>query len=81
MHAHDPQWEPHVIEENGPPSHHYDRWQGWTSDDPRWQVLVLDTTLWTEQQTIDALIDWVQLARTKPALLSPATRWWKADHR
>jgi hypothetical protein len=81
MHARDPQWEPQVIEENGPPSHHYHRWRGWTSDDPRWQVLVLDTTEWTEQQTIDALIDWAKLARTKPALLSPTTRWWEADHR
>jgi hypothetical protein len=75
MHAHDPQWEPHVIVHNGPPTHRYDRWQGWTRHDPRWQVLVLDTTALTRDQTTHALIDWIEEARSTPALLSAATGW------
>jgi hypothetical protein len=80
MHAYDPQWEAQVIEHNGPSTHRYDRWRGWTSADPRWRVLVIDTTQFTEQQTVHTLIDWVQITRTSPALLSPATRWWDAAH-
>jgi hypothetical protein len=76
MHAHDPQWEPRVVDQNGPPSHRYERWRGWASADPRWQVLVLDTTQWSEQQTIQALVEWIQHEQAKPSLLSPATCWW-----
>jgi hypothetical protein len=75
MHARDPRWEPHVIDRNGPSNHRYDRWRGWRHDDPRWQVVVLDTTLLTVEQSVQILIDWVQVARTKPSLLSPDTRW------
>jgi hypothetical protein len=75
MHAHDPQWEPHVIESNGPSTHRYERWRGWAQHDPRWQVFVLDTTQLTEQQTLDVLIGWVQTTRARPAPLSPTTGW------
>ena len=80
MHARDPQWEPHVIEQNGLPTFRYDRWHGWASSDPRWQVLILDTTQWSEQQTIQALVEWIQREETRSSLLSPATRWWDVAH-
>jgi hypothetical protein len=57
---------------------HYDRWRGWTSADPRWQVELLDTTQWAEQQTLQALNDWVQRTQGHPSLLSPTTRWWES---
>ena len=75
MHARDPRWESHVIDRNGAPTHRYDRWRGWRHDDPRWQVVLLDTTLLTVEQSIQLLVDWVQVVRMKPILLSPDTRW------
>ena len=75
-HARDPRWQPQVVDRNGPPTHRYDRWRTWTDDDPRWQVYVLDTSALTPSQTLPMLLEWVQLTRTKPALLSPGTRWW-----
>jgi hypothetical protein len=77
-HARDPRWLPHVVDKNGPPTHRYDRWRDWTSDDPRWRVFVLDTSELTVQQTLPILIEWIQVTRFKPALLSPATKWWDA---
>ena len=77
-HAREPRWQPHVIDRNGPAAHRYDRWRSWTSDDPRWQVYVLDTSDPTVPRTLPILVEWVQLARMKPALLSPATGWWDA---
>jgi hypothetical protein len=76
MHAWDPQWEPHVIDTNGPATHRYDRWCGWSQQDPRWQVYVLDTTTLTEDQTVERLIDWIYDARAQPPLLSATTHWW-----
>jgi hypothetical protein len=66
------------VNHNGPPTHRYDRWRTWTGDDPRWQVFVLDTSELTARQTLPILVEWVQVTRTKPALLSPTTRWWDA---
>jgi hypothetical protein len=63
MHAREPQWEPHVIDGNGPASHRYDRWRGWSNDDPRWQVFILDTTGLTVDQTLAELVDWLQRLR------------------
>lgn len=77
-HARDPRWQPHVIDSNGPAAHRYDRWRTWTGDDLRWQVHVLDTSDLTVSQTLPIVVEWVQLARMRPALLSPATRWWDA---
>lgn len=77
-HARDPQWLPHVIDRNGPATHRYDRWRTWTRGDPRWHVYVLDTTRLTVPRTLPILLEWVQLTRAKPSLLSPSARWWEA---
>jgi hypothetical protein len=77
MHARESQWEPRVIEGNGPATHRYDRWRGWAQDDPRWQIFILDTTLLTVKQTLEPLLGWVQRERARSSLLSPATRWWE----
>jgi hypothetical protein len=78
-HARDPRWPPGVIDHNGPPTHRYDRWRTWSSDDPRWRVYVLDTSELTVAQTLPILIEWVQLARARPSLLNPTTGWWDAS--
>jgi hypothetical protein len=74
-HAVDPGWEPHVIDRNGPPTHRYDRWRSWERGDPRWQVLVLDTTDVSVEATLSRLVDWVRDARLTPSPLALGTRW------
>jgi hypothetical protein len=78
MHAGDPGWEPHVITHASPFPQHLDRWCHWTRGDPRWQVAWVDTTLLGVAESVQRVQDWIIAARTRPAVLSPATRWWAA---
>jgi hypothetical protein len=77
MHAWDPQWEPHVIDGNGPPTHAYGRWKPWTQDDERWRVTAIDTTEASIAKTVDMVAAWVEEERNRLPQLSAKTRWWE----
>jgi hypothetical protein len=76
VHAWDPQWEPHVINGNGPDTHRYERWLNWAQDDERWRVEVLDTTEASIEQALEMIAEWVKFERARASLLSPKTKWW-----
>lgn len=76
VHAWDPQWEPHVINGNGPGTHRYERWLNWAQGDERWRVKVLDTTEASVEQTLEMVAEWVTREKARNSLLSPKTRWW-----
>jgi hypothetical protein len=76
MHAYDPQWEPQVITQASPFPQLVARWRDWTRDDPRWQVLCMDTTSWTVADTVRYVQNWIVAIGTKPAVLTPTTNWW-----
>lgn len=77
VHAWDPQWEPHVIDGNGPPSHAYERWKRWTQDDERWRVTVIDTTNARVAETVDKVAAWIEEERVRIPWLSCSSRWWE----
>ncbi len=77
MHAWDPQWEPHVIEGNGPSTHSYQCWRRWLQTDPRWRVTVIDTTDLSVDQVLDRMAAWVSEERARVPLLSADSHWWE----
>jgi hypothetical protein len=77
MHAWDPQWEQHVIIENGPPEHSYACWRHWKQTDERWQVSVLDTTNADIERMLDRVVVWVKTEKEKAPLLTAETKWWE----
>jgi hypothetical protein len=77
MHAWDPQWEPHVIDGNGPPTHDYERWKRWAQDDERWRVTVIDTTDASVAETADLVAAWLEAERLRIPQLSSRTGWWE----
>lgn len=77
MHAWDPQWEQHVIIENGPPEHSYACWSHWKQTDERWQVSVLDTTNADIERMLDRVVVWVKTEKEKALLLTAETKWWE----
>jgi len=76
MHAIDPQWEQRVLREASRAHYHWERWTGWTREDPRWQVELIDTTAQEVSETVDAVAAWIQRARTLGTPLSRAVAWW-----
>jgi hypothetical protein len=44
MHAIDPQWRQDVIRDGCWEQLCWERWIGWTADDPRWKVRIIDTS-------------------------------------
>ena len=77
MHAWDSQWEPHVIDGNGPPNHAYERWKRWTQADERWRVTVIDTTEASLAETVEMVVSWIDAEQNRLPLLSSRTRWWE----
>ncbi|MGZ0150382.1 hypothetical protein ACXJJ3_25215 [Kribbella sp. WER1] len=63
-HAEDPRHQPEVIINNGWPHMTWDRWTGWTKDDPRWHTHRLDTTDRPLTQSVNDLEQWITDQRT-----------------
>ncbi len=76
MHAHDPQWEQHVVFSRAGPEYDYTAWTHWQRGDPRWRVLVIDTTSASAEEVIDRVATWVREEQHAQSLLTPATTWW-----
>lgn len=59
MHAADPQWQPDLIRAPGRAEYRWDRWEQWRRGDPRWSPWMLDTTMLTLAETVEALAWWI----------------------
>jgi hypothetical protein len=60
MHAHDPQWHPDVITEQGAPEMCWERWLGRQAGDPRWRVTSIDTSGSSLEATVDGIVMWIR---------------------
>jgi hypothetical protein len=62
-HAADPRHHPEILTTNGWAEMAWDRWAGWTADDPRWAVTVIDTTDRTPARSATEVRRWAEAAR------------------
>lgn len=62
-HAEDPRYRPEVIVDGSWPEMAWDRWSGWTRQDPRWDTYLLDTTGRSVAQSVDDLERWLLTQR------------------
>jgi len=67
VHAADPGWRPDVVRDGSAPGMRWERWEGWRRGDPRWQVMVIDTTPLTVAEVAGQIARWVQRARAPGA--------------
>ncbi|MCX2951108.1 hypothetical protein [Lentzea sp. NEAU-D7] len=86
-HATNPRHLPGAVVDDGWPDMAWDRWTGWTADDPRWCTHLLDTTDRSVSESADQVEQWV--VQQRDALRSerlPLSRGWsdpaaaRADH-
>ena len=77
IHARDPQFEQHVLVDNNDDSTVSSRWTDWTSADPRWKVLICDTTDNDLATTIDVVADWVLRVRREGTPIMRNRIWWE----
>ena len=59
LHAMDPQWRPDVIQRQSAAGMQWARWATWQRGAPRWQVWVLDTTLFSPEEVAERIASWV----------------------
>jgi hypothetical protein len=78
MHARDPQWEQRVLVDRESSRSGWSRWTGWIRDDPRWKVLIHDSSGEDVETTIQAVTVWVQSVRKDGPPLRRVDEWWKA---
>lgn len=62
-HAEDPRYRPEVIINGSWPDMAWDRWSGWTKQDPRWDTYLLDTTGRSIAQSVADLERWLMKQR------------------
>lgn len=77
-HAADPQCRQHVIRQGGWERMRWQRWQHWTRDDRRWDVVTLDTSIARIDETVEQLAHWIAERRSshREGKLALAGRWW-----
>ena len=79
LHADDPAHLPDVITTNATAGMQWDRWRGWTRDEPRRAVTRIDTTGRTVSESAQALRTWVEHTRASCADDSlPLLRGWSS---
>lgn len=77
-HARDPQHMQHVLISGGLDGMHWERWTGLTAGDPRWGMVVIDTTLLDQAAAGHAVRQWIDDVRTGRApVFGP--RWWMQE--
>jgi hypothetical protein len=59
-HALDPSHMPHVIRVASPVDMRWERWSGWTADDPRWSFEIIDTDAPTREQVAARVVAWAR---------------------
>ena len=77
LHARDPRFEQRVMLDRAGDESVWTRWTGWTADDPRWDVLILDTTNVELESTIQRVTGWIERVRAEGAPLMKKNEWWK----
>lgn len=77
LHAKDPQWEQHVCTDRDHPASVWSRWLNWREGDPRWEVWVHDTTGPELEQSILAVVEWIEAVRANGAPLRRDDAWWE----
>ena len=65
-HAAEPTHQPEVITVRGWDEMRWDRWSGWSADDPRWTVTIMDTSEQSVSDTVTAMSVWIRTARNRP---------------
>ena len=78
MHARDPQWEQRVLLGFDSPRSAWSRWTGWRRGDPRWDVLIHDTSEEDVETSIEAVAEWIRAVRRDGSPLARPKEWWKA---
>lgn len=64
-HARDPHHRPEVIIGGSWPAMAWDRWTGWSLEDPRWRTHLIDTTAQQVEQSVDQVEQWVSEERER----------------
>ena len=77
MHAQDPQWEQRVLCSHEFEESVWSRWTRWQKDDPRWHVLVHDSSEEDVGTTTRIISDWVRAVRQNGPALKKRSEWWK----
>jgi hypothetical protein len=67
-HAVDPSWRQEIVRDGGAEGMRWERWAGWQEGDPRWRILVIDTSGHPIGAVIDDLTSWI--ARERELLAS-----------
>ncbi len=78
MHARDPQWEQHVLLQRESRGSVWSRWTAWQRDDPRWNVLVHDSSDEDMETTTRVISEWIQSVRENGHPLERRSEWWKS---
>ena len=76
LHARDPRFEQRVLVDRPNVASIWSRWTGWTADDPRWNVVVFDSSGSDLEATIDAVATWIGSVREGGTALTRDSRWW-----
>ncbi|TQM20129.1 hypothetical protein FB391_3263 [Microbacterium kyungheense] len=66
-HTLDPSHSPEVIRVPSPTPMRWDRWEGWTADDPRWAAHVIDTDPLTATEAAEQVAAWARRALERAA--------------
>ena len=56
----------------------WSRWTEWQRDDPRWDVLIHDSSDEDPEATTQAISQWVQSVRENGQPLERRSEWWKS---
>ncbi|MEV5850548.1 hypothetical protein AB0M32_52200 [Streptomyces sp. NPDC051985] len=79
-HARDPRFRPDVVIDGSWPEMAWQRWTGWTAEDPRWSTCLIDTTDQPLTTSVDRVERWVteqRLAHRSGRLA--LSRGWTGD--
>ena len=63
LHHRDPQYRQDVILDGSWPEMRWDRWTGWTREDPRWNCEVINTSALDLDQSTTRLAAWIDIQR------------------
>ena len=77
LHARDPQFEQRVMLDRAHEESVWTRWTGWTADDPRWDVFILDTTNVELESAVRRVIDWIERVKAEGSPLMRRMEWWR----
>ncbi len=77
-HAADPRFRQDVIRQGAWEAMRWQRWQDWERGDRRWDVVTVDTSIATVEETVEELTGWIVERRGchRAGTLALSGRWW-----